>query len=98
MLKRRFLPAGLLLAIFLVCAPPLQAKTLKVIAGTSLIEDIVYDLSGGQAEVVTIIKGSSCPGHETVKTTDFVFAAKADIILVHSFQQKMPWLADMLKT
>jgi zinc transport system substrate-binding protein len=76
---------------------PIQAKSIKVIAGTSLIEDIVHDLSGGQAEVITIIKGSSCPGHETVKTTDFVFAARADMILVHAFQQTLPWFAGMLE-
>ena len=93
MLKRHFSPFYLLLFfMFLGSVTPLHAKTMKVIAGTSLIEDIVHDLSGGQAEVITIIKGSSCPGHETVKTTDFVFAAQADMIIVHSFQQKMSWL------
>ena len=98
MLERRF--PSLCLFLFILClgsAMPLQAKPIKVIAGTSLIEDIVHDLSGGQAEVVTIIKGSSCPGHESVKTTDFVFAAQADIILVHAFQQKMPWFTGMLE-
>ncbi|MDR0439777.1 MAG: metal ABC transporter substrate-binding protein [Candidatus Accumulibacter sp.] len=97
MLKRHFLLLSLLLLIFAGSTVSVYAKTVKVIAGTSLIEDIVLDLGGDRTEVITIIKGSSCPGHETVKTTDFVFAAQADMILVHSFQQKMPWLTGMLE-
>jgi zinc transport system substrate-binding protein len=96
MLKRHFLLLCLLLTV-LGSAVPVQAKTVKIIAGTSLIEDIVLDLGGDRTEVITLIKGSSCPGQETVKTTDFVFAAQADMILVHSFQQKMPWLTGVLE-
>ena len=73
-----------------------QAEGLKVIAGTSLIEDIVKDLSGGNAEIITIIPGSSCPGHEGSKTTDFVFAAKADLLIIHPFQQNMPQVKGLI--
>lgn len=96
MLKRLYILFCLLFWSFIGSAMPLQAKPLKVIAGTSLIGDIVLDLAGGQAEVLTLISGSSCPGHEDVKTTDFVFAAQADVILVHSFQRNMPQVAEML--
>ena len=81
----------------LLCAGSAQADPLKIVAGTSLIEDIARDLTGGQAEIVTILPGSSCPGQENVKTTDFVFAAQADVAFVHSFQRDMPQLADMLQ-
>lgn len=95
---KRFCPAFCLLFFAVIgYAAPLYAQTPKVIAGTSLIEDIVLDLTDNRAEVITVIKGSSCPGHETVKTTDFVFAAKADLILVHSFQRNMPWLTGMVE-
>ena len=96
-LKRLFPPLCLLLLMLFGSAAPLQAKAVKVIAGTSLIEDIVLDLTGRQAEVITVMPGSSCPGHESVKTTDFLFAAHADIVLVHSFQREMPWLTGMLE-
>ena len=88
-----------LLAVLLLCcccAPGAQAASLKIIAGTSLVEDIVEDLTGGKAEVLTIIQGSSCPGHENVRTSDFVFAAKADLVLLHSFQKDMPQITAML--
>jgi len=85
-------------ALLLLCCsiPNAQAAPLKVIAGTSLIEDIVRDLTGGDAEIITIIQGSSCPGHENIRTTDFVFAAKADIVLLHSFQKDLPQITSML--
>ena len=74
---------------------PLWANNVKIVAGSSLISDIVLALTEGEAEVLTVIPGASCPGHEAVKTTDMFFAADADMILVHAFQQKLPWLSSM---
>jgi len=92
---------------FLLCALLLLAacwsgnaaaeKPLKIIAGTSLIEDIARDLSGNTAEILTLVQGSNCPGHENVKTSDFVFAAGADILLLHAFQRDMPQVKTMLE-
>ena len=76
------LPSILLLSIFTFTAA-FAAEPLRVVAGTSLITDIVNDLTAGDSEVLTIIQGSSCPGHENAKTQDFVFAAKADLVLIH---------------
>ncbi len=74
------------------------ASGLKIVAGTSLIEDIVQDLTGGQAAIRTLIPGSFCPGHDTAKTTDFVFAAGADLVLIHPFQRDMPGVDSVLET
>ncbi|MDR2884202.1 MAG: zinc ABC transporter substrate-binding protein [Deferribacteraceae bacterium] len=74
-----------------------EASEIRVIAGTSLIEDIVADLTDKGAEIVTIIAGSSCPGHEGNKTTDFVFAAKADLLIIHTSQQKMSQVTGLVK-
>lgn len=91
-----FLLLAALLAIPAAAAAP-QGRPLKIMVGTSLIEDIVRDLTAGQGEILTIIQGSSCPGHESAKTSDFVFAAKADILLIHTFQKGMPQIAGMLE-
>lgn len=89
-------------ALFLTLAGPALAekstvKVLNIVAGTSLIEDIVRDLTGGSAQILTLLPGSSCPGHEDIKTKDFVFAAGADLILVHKFQEKLPQVQSMLE-
>ena len=96
----RFFSLLAALALMLLCVPafPAQAEPLRIIAGTSLIEDIVHDLTDRKAEVITIINGSSCPGHESVRTTDFVFAAKADLVLIHAFQKNMPQITSMLES
>jgi zinc transport system substrate-binding protein len=91
-----FRRAGAILLFLFVCVPFAQAGIVRIIAGTSLIEDIARDLTDGRAEIVTMLPGSSCPGHEDVKTTDFVFAARADLALVHSFQRNMPQLAGVM--
>jgi zinc transport system substrate-binding protein len=74
-----------------------NARPLKIVAGTSLIEDVVLDLTDGQAKIQTLIPGSSCPGHNDVKTSDFVFAADADLVLLHPFQRNMSEVAAMMK-
>lgn len=69
---------------------PSGAGAVKIVAGSSLLADIVLDLADGKASVLTMVPGSSCPGHEAVKTTDLLFAARADLILVHAFQRELP--------
>ena len=88
----------LLLALALVRPGPAVAseEPLKVLAGTSLIEDIVTDLTGGRAEIVTLLPGSSCPGHNDVKAADLLFAAKADAVIIHSFQLELPQIRNAM--
>lgn len=85
-----------LLLCFFVFSAALAAEPLRIVTGTSLITDIVNDLAVGGCEVLTIIRGSSCPGHESAKTHDFVFAAKADLVLIHPFQRHMLQITTML--
>lgn len=80
----------LAIAFVLACSIGAEgAETLKVVAGSSLVGDIVHDLTGGRAAVVTIIPGSSCPGQTDLKATDLAFAASADLALIHQFQTGM---------
>jgi zinc transport system substrate-binding protein len=72
------------------------ADTIKIVAGTSLVEDIVLDLTAGRVAMVTITPGSSCPGHTDLKATDMAFAASADVALVHQFQTNMPQVKSLL--
>ena len=96
MIGRRTDLVIMVLLVLFCFASHAQASSIKIVAGTSLVEDIVRDLTDGDAEIVTIIQGSSCPGHENIRTTDFVFAAKADIVLLHAFQKDLPQIASML--
>ncbi|MBO4335562.1 MAG: zinc ABC transporter substrate-binding protein [Desulfovibrio sp.] len=75
-----------------------RAAALRIVAGTSLISDIVKDLTAGECELKILIQGSSCPGHDDVKTKDFVFAAKADLVLLHAFQRTIPQFKTMFQS
>ena len=66
------------------------ADELKVVAGTSLEEDIVTDLTSNRAAIVTLIAGSSCPGHNDLKASDIIFVSSADVALLHTFQIDLP--------
>ncbi|MDR2744117.1 MAG: zinc ABC transporter substrate-binding protein [Desulfovibrio sp.] len=99
-MSKRLLPP-LLAALLLLAMPGAQqaeARALKIVAGTSLIEDIVRDLTDGRAEMITLVAGSSCPGHDNANPADFVFAAKADAMLAHAFQRNMPQTAGLLES
>lgn len=85
-----------LLTVAVGVQSPGAAPPLKIITGTSLIEDIVRDLTEDQGTILTISQGSACPGHEHIKTGDVVFAAEADLLLLHGFQRTMPHVAPML--
>lgn len=88
----------LLLWLILLFMPAIgrAAEPVRIVAGTSLISDIVADLTKGKSQILTLIQGSSCPGHENASTGDYVFAAKANLMLIHPFQRDMPQVQAML--
>ncbi len=69
---------------------------MKVVAGTSLVEDIIQDLTDARADVLTLISGASCPGHGDMKASDVVFVSQAQLVIVPAFQRNMPSLKQLL--
>lgn len=84
-------------ALVLIPLSATAAEPLRVVAGTSLISDIIADLTEGKCETLTLIQGSSCPGHENASTGDYVFAAKAKLLLIHPFQRHLQQVDAMLQ-
>ena len=99
-MRARHFPVSVLFFVLILCSCGRSAFAgpVKLIAGTSLITDVLQDLCGGNAEILTLVQGSSCPGHEDVKTGDFVFASHADLIVLHAWQERMPQFTTMLKS
>lgn len=94
-MRRHALSIVCVLVMALACVAS-HAQAARIVAGTSLIEDMVHDLMGGEGDVLTLIQGAACPGHDHGRTRDFMFAAKADIVLIHGFQQTMPQFTAMM--
>lgn len=86
--------------ILLLTCPTLaggaDALPLTVVAGTSLVADIVRDVTGGGASMVILTPGASCPGHADLKATDVAFAAAAEVALLHPFQADIPQVRSVL--
>jgi zinc transport system substrate-binding protein len=85
-MRRRFILVSLVL---LIIAPfnAANAKDLKIVAGTTLLSDILKDIAGSGAQIRTVIPGGSCPGHYDIKPGDIKLLAEADALFIHPWQK-----------
>lgn len=86
----------LLILACLAATPARAGEALPVMAGTSLVEDILTGLAGGRVAVKTVIPAAACPGHYDVRTSDVAFLAGARLILLHDWQERMPAVVSIL--
>jgi ABC-type Zn uptake system ZnuABC Zn-binding protein ZnuA len=71
-----------------------------VVAGTSLIEGIVQDLSGDtidRSELRSLIPPRMCPGHFDVRPADVEAAAASRLVIIHDWQQNMAAVTGLLQ-
>jgi zinc transport system substrate-binding protein len=61
--------------------------SVDVMAGSSLIANIIQDVAGDKLETRTIIPPGVCPGHYDVKTSDIEALADSKALFIHNFQQ-----------
>jgi ABC-type Zn2+ transport system substrate-binding protein/surface adhesin len=73
-----------ILAFFaFACASETAAKPIRIVAGTEMIADIARDLTGGNAEIISLVPAASCPGHHDVRAADIAFIKTADAVILH---------------
>jgi zinc transport system substrate-binding protein len=97
--SQRLLHLVLCLALITICHTPVQAaEPLRILAGTTLVEDIVADLGGNAFVTHTLIPGSVCPGHTDLKASDVSFAQSASAVLLHDWQRDMPLAQALLRS
>ena len=80
--------AVLLLAALLLplsCARP----SADIMAGSSLIANIIQDVADGKLEVRNLIPPGMCPGHYDVKPSDIETLANSKALVIHHWQEKM---------
>jgi zinc transport system substrate-binding protein len=58
-----------------------------IMAGSSLIGNIVEDVADGKLETRTLIPPGTCPGHYDVKTSDIEALANSTALFIHDYQQ-----------
>jgi zinc transport system substrate-binding protein len=64
-------------------APP----SVDIMAGSSLIANIIGDVAGGKLRTDTLIPPGTCPGHYDVKPSEIEALANSRAFFIHSFQQ-----------
>ena len=72
-------------------------EPVKIVAGTELIADIVRDLLPGQADLLPLVPASSCPGHHDLRASDLAFFARANMVIIHSWQMKAPGIPEAVE-
>jgi len=68
------------------CAQHAQPST-DIVAGSSLISNIIQDVAGDRVETRTLIPPGVCPGHYDVKPSDIEALANSDALFIHDYQQ-----------
>lgn len=96
-MRRALFALAVLLVFFAATARAADIGHMRVLAGTTLVEDIVRDLAGPETTVRTIIPAAACPGHYDVKASDVVFAGEADLVALHDWQERMPAMVSLLE-
>ncbi|MFW6102151.1 MAG: metal ABC transporter substrate-binding protein [Chloroflexota bacterium] len=62
-------------------------QSADVMAGTSLIANIIQDVAGDKLETRTLIPPGSCPGHYDVKPSDIEALANSKALFIHNYQE-----------
>jgi len=76
--------AALLLPLSCTSAP---VASVDVMAGSSLISNIIQDVANGNVETRALIPPGVCPGHYDVKPSDIEALANSEALIIHNYQQ-----------
>ena len=81
---------------FLIRAQHAQ-PSIDIMAGSSLITDIIQDVADGKVETRPLIPPGVCPGHYDVKPSDIVALANSSALFIHDWQQNMKNITGLVK-
>lgn len=85
---RRFTAAVLLLSLA-GCSATDKAPSMEIIAGTSLIADIIADLTDASVSTYTLLPSAACPSQFDMKAGDIGRLQQAGLIFLHPWQMQL---------
>ena len=62
-------------------------RSVDIMAGSSLIANVVQDVAGDTLTTRTLIPADTCPGHYDVKPSDIAALATCKALFIHDYQQ-----------
>jgi len=72
-------------------------QPVRILAGSTLIADVLGDLAPKGAEIRVLIPGGACPGHFDLKPSDLQLVQGAQAVILHKWQEKMPTMRNLLR-
>lgn len=72
--------------------------SVDIMAGSSLIANIIHDVAADKLETRTLIPPGTCPGHYDVKPSDIEALANSKALFIHSFQQNYENVTGAIET
>jgi zinc transport system substrate-binding protein len=93
-MRRRIIIGVLVIALVAIIVTVLvlaqhAQPSVDIMAGSSLIADIIQDVAGDKLETHTLIPPGMCPGHYDVKPSDVETLANSRVLIIHNWQQNM---------
>jgi zinc transport system substrate-binding protein len=91
-----------ILAIFLLastltlssCTQSSTQPSIDIMAGSSLISNIIQDVAGDTLTTRSLIPADTCPGHYDVKPSDIVALTTCTALFIHDYQQSFANIND----
>jgi zinc transport system substrate-binding protein len=74
-----------LLFLFISCARP----SADIVAGSSLIANIIEDVADGRLKTCTLVPPEMCPGHYDIKPGDIEILTAGKALVIHNWQENM---------
>jgi zinc transport system substrate-binding protein len=71
----------------LSCTQTSTEPSTDIMAGSSLIGNIIQDVAGDKVETHTLIPPGVCPGHYDVKPSDIETLANSEALFIHDYQE-----------
>jgi zinc transport system substrate-binding protein len=72
-------------------------QTADIMAGSSLIANIIQDVADDKLETRTLIPPGTCPGHYDVKPGDIVALANSKALFIHNYQENFENITGLIE-
>ncbi len=69
----------------------------EIVAGSSLIQGIILDITDGRQQVHNLIPPGMCPGHFDMKPSDVEVLARSKALIIHDYQRPMANVKALIK-
>jgi zinc transport system substrate-binding protein len=86
-LTSAILAALLLASAFTLLSCGQSQDEIDIMAGSSLIANIVQDLAGDTLTTRSLIPADTCPGHYDIKPSDIITLGNCTALFIHDYQQ-----------